>query len=159
MAHSGSLAPPDGDYLVRAGALHRLMGPTPAQWRGGTRGLDSVAQDNFSTGTVSPRVQFARPIRTPGPDPPCWRASKSGHSPTQLESSCQQRWDRNRQSQAVPPDAFSVGLCRAWATPTSLAPSRLVPSSIQPQVPKPRQCVSSLPQLNELAPSDAARTL
>ncbi len=29
-----------------ARALHYLMGPTPAQRRGGTRGLDLVAQDN-----------------------------------------------------------------------------------------------------------------
>ncbi len=40
------LAPPAGDYLVRAGDLYQQMAPTPTQRRGGACGLDTVAQDN-----------------------------------------------------------------------------------------------------------------
>ena len=62
------LASPDGDYLVLAGALHHLMGPTPDQRRGGARGLDSVAQDNpaGSLDAKGDRLRWPHPAVEPG---------------------------------------------------------------------------------------------
>ncbi len=65
------LAPPAGDYLVRAWDLHHLMAPTPTQRRVGACGLDSQAvagprQPRRQPGCSWRPVTLAAPAVEPG---------------------------------------------------------------------------------------------